>query len=154
MIHDERGNALVEFALSASILFVVLFGIMETSRAIYSYHFVTYAAQEGARYAVVHGGDWPNVCSSTVIFGCKASDSDVQTYVRNLTPPGLDSSSVTVTRTWLNTSPNCTSSCTCAPNLRGCYVKVKVAYSFSFSVPFLPTSALNLVGTSVKVIQQ
>ncbi|MGA7859036.1 MAG: TadE family protein [Terracidiphilus sp.] len=55
----EQGASLVEMALSASVLFVLLFGIIETCMALYAYNFVSEAAREATRYAVVRG---PNSC--------------------------------------------------------------------------------------------
>jgi hypothetical protein len=57
-IHEE-GATLVEMALSASVLFVLLFGIIEVCMALYAYNFVSEAAREATRYAVVRG---PNSC--------------------------------------------------------------------------------------------
>ncbi len=162
IIRDDRASELVEFALSAGVLLMAVFGIMDFSRTIYAYHFVTYAAQEGARYAIVRGADWKTSCSSspppnfTLTFDCIAADSDVQNYVRNLTPPGIDLNTVSVTTTWPGTTPGCTKNCSvCATNnSQSCFVKVHVSYPFSFILPFLPKSAISLAATSEKAIQE
>lgn len=51
----SRGQALVEFALAAPILFVLIFGTIEAARFIFYYELVQNATREGARYAIVHG---------------------------------------------------------------------------------------------------
>jgi hypothetical protein len=51
---DERGTALVEFALIAPLLFLLLFGIIDFGRALNYYNQVTQLAGQGARAAVVH----------------------------------------------------------------------------------------------------
>ena len=56
----EEGATLVEMALvCAFIVIPMLFGIIEVSLALYSYNFVTDAAREATRYAVVRG---PQTC--------------------------------------------------------------------------------------------
>ena len=51
---DQRGTALVEFALIAPLLFLLLFGIIDFGRALYYYNQVTQLAGQGARAAVVN----------------------------------------------------------------------------------------------------
>lgn len=53
--HDERGAAAVEFALIASILFMMLFGIIEFGRIFSEMEVLNSAAREGARVAAVRG---------------------------------------------------------------------------------------------------
>ena len=50
---NESGQPLVEFALIASLLFLILFGIVEFGRIFHAYLVVTSAAREGARKAAV-----------------------------------------------------------------------------------------------------
>jgi Flp pilus assembly pilin Flp len=51
---DERGVALVEFALVAPILFLILFGMLDFGRAFNYWIDSTHLANEGARWAVVN----------------------------------------------------------------------------------------------------
>src|SRR2546429_3101612 len=51
---DQRGTALVEFALLAPLLFLLLFGIVDFGRALDYYNQVTQLAGQGARAAVVN----------------------------------------------------------------------------------------------------
>jgi Flp pilus assembly protein TadG len=82
--HD-RGQSLVEFALCAVLFLLLLFGTIEFGLVIYRYNMVSNLAQEGARYASVHG-------TSSL---SPASSAAVQTYVQSRsTIPG-----VTVTTT-------------------------------------------------------
>jgi len=53
----DRGQDLVEFALIAPVLFLILFGIIEFGVAIWRYNTVAVAAREGARAALVFGID-------------------------------------------------------------------------------------------------
>jgi hypothetical protein len=51
---DQRGTALVEFALIAPLLFLLLFGIIDFGRALDYYNQVTQLAGQGARAAAVN----------------------------------------------------------------------------------------------------
>jgi Flp pilus assembly protein TadG len=53
----ERGQDVVEFALIFLVLFVVLMGIFDMGRVVYSYSVLFNAAREGARYGVIHPTD-------------------------------------------------------------------------------------------------
>ncbi len=54
---DERGAALIEFALVLPVLLVLLFGIIEASWAFGQQNDVRHGAREGARLAAVDHGD-------------------------------------------------------------------------------------------------
>ncbi len=58
----ERGSALVEFGLIMTVLFTMIFGIMDFSRAMFAYHYVSFAAHEATRYASVHGSTYTTQC--------------------------------------------------------------------------------------------
>lgn len=51
----RRSQGLVEFALVAPIMFLVILGIMEIARAAWQENTLAFAAREGTRYAIVHG---------------------------------------------------------------------------------------------------
>jgi hypothetical protein len=53
----STGQALVEFALVASLMFFLFFAIIEFGRFILYYHTLNNAVREGARYAIVHGSN-------------------------------------------------------------------------------------------------
>src|SRR5262245_63982542 len=53
----SRAQALVEFALVSPIFFLLLFGIIDFGRYVYYVQILNNAAREGARYAIVHGGN-------------------------------------------------------------------------------------------------
>lgn len=160
---EERGDTLLEFAISAIVIFTLLFGIMEFARAMYLYHFVSYAAQAGTRYAIVRGSSWPTACSSsTTGLECNAANTDVATYLKGIAPPGVDTSKLTVTTTWPGTAAG-SSGATCAntttpaktnDNNPGCIVQVQVTYPFTFIAPFMPTATPTFSATSQQAIQQ
>lgn len=136
-------------------LLMLVFGIIDFSRALYTYHFVSSAAQLGARYAIVRGGDWPNSCATATSYSCQASVANVKTYVQSLATLGITASNVTVTTTWPQltvngTTTGCNTSATQAT--QGCRVKVQVSYTYHFFLPYLPTAGLPMTATSEQVI--
>jgi len=146
---SERGSSLVEFALSASILMTLVFGVMVMSMALYSYHFISEAAREGTRYAMVRGSS----CSTYGRFttGCGATPAQVQTYVQGLGFPGITAGNMTVTTTWPTTGSACTPTAIPCDN-PGNLVKVVVSYQFPLTIPFVPARTLTMTSTSQMVI--
>lgn len=51
--HLQSGQELVEFALTASLLILLTFGIVDLGRAVYYYSLLFNSAREGSRYAAV-----------------------------------------------------------------------------------------------------
>ncbi len=51
---EEGGTAVVEFAIVASVLLLLVFGILDFGHAWYMRHLITNASREGARYAVIY----------------------------------------------------------------------------------------------------
>ncbi len=49
------GQSLVEFALVTPLFFLLIFGIIEGGRLVWTHHTMTNATREGARYATVRG---------------------------------------------------------------------------------------------------
>lgn len=160
---DQSGSEIVEFSLSALTLMTMVLGIMDVTRAMYAYHIVSHAAQSGARYAMMRGADWTSSCgtsappSFTMSYGCKASSTDVQNYVKSLGMVNWSNQGTTpVTVTWPATTPDCTSSCSaCATtNSKGCMVKVQVQYKFTFDTVFFKQTSVTFSSTAQQVIQQ
>lgn len=141
-------------ALVIAILLTMLFGLMEMCLALYTYHYVSEAAREGSRFAIVRGSS----CSAAnpTVTPCPAQSADVQNYVQNLNYPGINPQEMTVTTTW---SPYpAGDGWTCAPsaacNNPGNQVQVTVNYVYPLAIPFLPATTLNMSSTSQMVISQ
>jgi Flp pilus assembly protein TadG len=60
---SERGQALVEAALTFPLLLLLFFGIIEFSLVILSYNTISNAAREGARYGIIHPADTTGIAS-------------------------------------------------------------------------------------------
>jgi len=54
---SEKGQALVEAALTLPLLFSLLFGIIEFAILAFSHATIANSAREGARYGITHPGD-------------------------------------------------------------------------------------------------
>ncbi|HLI61852.1 MAG TPA: TadE/TadG family type IV pilus assembly protein [Terriglobales bacterium] len=140
LIRGERGGALVETALSITLLLGMTFGVMAGGFMLYTYHFLSYAARAGARYAMVRG----SACdSSNGMPDCPATGDEIQTYVRGLRQLGIDPAQLTVTTTWPNGNNN-----------PGEPVQVTAQYPFPLSVPFVTSETVNMHSTSQMVISQ
>lgn len=146
----EDGATLVEFAVSAAVLLSLVFGVIGLSTALYSYHFVSYAAHAGTRYAMVRGATCPGILQ-----GCPPAGSpvDVQSYLRSLTFPGIISSRLTATTTFSTTGPACPDWGTPCDN-PGNLVQVTVSYQFPLAIPFVPPNVWTMSSTSQMVISQ
>ena len=108
----RRGAAIVEFAVVAPILFILVFGMIDLGRGIMVQNLITNAARDGARAAVLEGAD-----ASTI-------ETDIAAYLAASSVPGA---TATVT-------PNPLSSAA-----QGAPVTVNVQVPFS-AVSWLPAS--------------
>ena len=64
---SEGGVALVEFALVAPVLILVLVGILDIGRAVNAYVTISNGAREGAHYAALHPTAPPSAIASAVL---------------------------------------------------------------------------------------
>ena len=148
-LFGEDGSALIETALSLVLLLIVVTGIMEIGWLLYTYHFISDAAREGTRYAIVRGSS----CAAAGSLCTDVSQTDIQNYIENLGFLGINSGNMTVTATWPNAGAACTPSASPCNN-PGNLVKVTVAYKFPLSIPFVKASTINMSSTSEMVISQ
>jgi Flp pilus assembly protein TadG len=152
----EDGASIVEMALASAVVFAMLFGVIYFSMTLYTYHYISEAAREGSRYAMVRGSA---SCTNTPnLTNCNALNTQIQTYVRDLGYPGLDAANkMTVTTTWYNPSASLSSPTVCTTgtcNAPGNIVQVQVVYTYPLSVPFYGKKTLSLTSTSEMVIAQ
>lgn len=152
---DETGATLAEFAISCIILLTAIVVVAETCFAMYAYHFVSYSAQQAARYAIVHGDRWGSTtCASASTYDCNATAANIQSYVQGLAPSGMNGSAVTVTTTWPGTTLSGSTTGCSTPNSDGCLVQITVSYPFGVNFPLLPTETLQFTAHSQMVIEQ
>jgi len=125
-----EGQTLVEFALITVLFLMLLFGITEFSRALWTWNAIVHATREGARYAVVQAPT--------------STDAEIIKYVVYHDPagtassapvvPGLSESNVTVT--YLKYDGTTVGS-TVSAKTGADVIQVRiVGYTFNFLVPF------------------
>ena len=134
LMRHEQGQALVEFALTALILFTMVVFVMDGSRIFWNYLTVSEAARVGARYATVHGA----LATTKVGPGNYAAlTSEIQKRSVGLAPANL-----TVAPTWPT------------GNGPGSSVTVVVTYPVQpITRLFWPGQTFNLSARSTMVIQ-
>jgi Flp pilus assembly protein TadG len=142
-LKGEDGNGLVEYALVFMVFISLLLGIIDFSRALYTYHFLSNAARDATRWAAVNGA----TCTNDGSCAASASQTDIQTYVTNITPPGVDPTKLTTSASWLGSA-----ACPGGGNNPGCPVQVQLSYQFNFVVPFISTDPLTLSSSSEMTI--
>jgi Flp pilus assembly protein TadG len=149
----EEGSVILETAMSCVILLTFLFGVMEAGLALYSFHFISEAAREGTRYAIVRGSSAGSACAAYSSLGCQASTADIQNFVKKLGFPGINPSNMTVTVTNAGYPAGviCSPSASC--NNPGNLVTIKVDYSFPLAVPFIPAHTYRMSSTAAMIIQ-
>ena len=141
----SRGQALAEFALVAPVFLLLLFGIVEAGRFIYTYEILNNATQEGARYAIVHGS--AALCPSGPMPGgatnpCDPSGAKIQAAVRQYAIAVLPSSDFVVNPpAW---TPN--------NNARGSTVTVSMDDTFRTLIPLVPLPPIGIHAESTLVI--
>lgn len=116
-------QSIVEFATVVPVFFLMTFGVIEGGRLLFTYHEVSNAAKEAARYAAAHG--------------CK-SDTSVSTEeaLRDFAldrSAGLNDDAFTLTATWdaSGAPPDPDDpSCDGKKNRPGATIEVKVTYQF------------------------
>jgi Flp pilus assembly protein TadG len=146
--HSERGASLPEMAFAAVAFFTLLFGIVDFSRALYTYSFVAQLAREGARWWIVRG---TTSCtnSGSALNDCNATVAEVQSYVQSLSEGATNAPSIQVSPAPVS-CPN-GASASASP---GCTVSVKVTYPFGFIMGFMPKATLSMSSTSTMVVSQ
>lgn len=164
---DERGQSLVETALSMLVMLIFIFGVIEACWAVYSFHYLGNVTHEAARYAIVRGSSWGTSCDGSGTAGsgygssmCTASTADIANYVANRNFPGISITASDVCVEYLSSVPssatqNCnTSTGTTLSNSPGDIVQVTITYPFTIQLPGLSDHIWHLMSTSQMVIAQ
>jgi Flp pilus assembly protein TadG len=147
-----EGGSVVEYGIVVMMLMTMLLGIVDFSRALYSYHFVSHAAREATRWAAVNGATCrsDNSCNGEgYMNNGPATQAAIQNYVKGMTPLGIVSSQVTTTASWPG---NGTGACPAGSEEPTCPVEVQVSYNFHFFFWFVSKKTLTLSSTSQMVI--
>lgn len=158
----ERGSSMVENAIVLGVLMLLLFGIIDFGRALYTYHMVDNAARLGARFAMVRGANCSHTTAGADPWPCPIVPPDnggeIQQFVQKQSVLLGLGGNVTVTPSWTgqdangNPYPGCDQDGTYEKP--GCPVNVTVTYTFRFLAPFVSTATIAMRSTSQMVISQ
>jgi Flp pilus assembly protein TadG len=122
----HAGQTIVEFAIIAVVLFVLLFSIIQMGVVIYDYNMVCSAAREAVRYAIVHPSNTSGIIDAAIN-----------------SAPFLSPGNVTVNTTV--TDPN---------DATQQDARVTISYSYTLRIPLLPAIGLTLASSSQMVLAQ
>jgi Flp pilus assembly protein TadG len=140
LARDEKGETLVAFAVTLPILLSFLFGMMQVCLVFYTYEWISEAAREGTRYAMVHGSTCETSggvsCTVTATTGGGTFPS-VNGYVSAIGLPNLGGGTMNVATTYPDGDE--------VPPHR---VVVNVTYTFPYKIPFVSTKPISLSSTS------
>lgn len=125
---------------------LLLFGIIDFGRLMYTYAFVAQLAREGARYAIVRGSQ------CTVLSNCpNVTSAQINSYIQSLNEGATSvggQTGINSNTTW--TCPNNQSS----SESPGCVASVSVTYTFNPIFPYIKTGAVSISSTSQMVVSQ
>jgi Flp pilus assembly protein TadG len=124
--NSERGDTMVETAISLVLFLTLLFGIVGWGQVMWAYMWTAHAAREGSR--------WASVRSSTS--ASPATSANIATQIK-AHAFGLNTSTnrMTINATW---NPNWNTG-----NVPGKTVKVQVQYAVNPHVPFVPSMTVS-----------
>ena len=126
-LRPSKGQSLVEFAAIATILFMLIMGILEFGRAFYYYSAIVNAAQEGARYG-----------STTGVNTAAKRTAIVNTAMQSVITVGADAS--------LTATVSCPN---CATAVTGDQFTVIVTGSYIAVTPFVPSFPLSGIASMI-----
>ena len=127
---NSAGQALVEMAIILPLLLLLVIGIFEFGRAMYTKNTLTHAARAGARTAVVT----PNLAPDTSYTGCSSTDPVIQSTCQGLDT--LDKNNISISVQVFSPGATTPKVGNAAP---GDSAKVTVTLSgFSSVVPIIP----------------
>lgn len=146
LLRGQRGETLVAFAMTMPIMLGFLLGMVQVCLGYYTYEWISEAAREGTRYAIVHG----STCETSAGTSCMVTATSgagsylsVNNYVKAIGLPNLGGGTMTVATTYPDGDE--------VPPHR---VQVKVTYTFPYAIPFVPSSAISMSSTSEMNILQ
>jgi len=143
-LKGEEGTTPIEYAFILILYMAMLFGICGFAFALYTYHFVSHASKSATRWAAVNGF----ACTTDSSCAAPATATDIQNYVAQLAPQGINPNNLTVTASW----PSTDGICATVSNDPGCTVQVQVSYSYAFILPLVGINPLKLSSASQMII--
>jgi len=134
--YRSAGQAMVEFAMAATVFLLLMFAIIELAMVVYSYNTISHAARECVRYAIVHSPTGPDPSSTSQIQKVTVLYADLPA------PNQLLPGDVSVT---FPADPN-------LPSEQD--AQCTVSLNYSLRIPFLPSKTLPLTATARMLVSQ
>jgi len=151
---DCRGQALVEFAMAAVVILMLLLSVVEFGRIVLVYNSIADAARIGARYAITNS----SVPNGTTVTNSNVAtiQSNVTTVVKNFLAPSTVNINAGGGLTIVTTFPSksCSGSTpgsTCTGTTAGNLVQVSVSYPYDLLIPYYSIN-ITLSSTSEGII--
>jgi Flp pilus assembly protein TadG len=144
---NERGQSLIELAISLPVMILILLGTVDFGMAIFSYSILRDAAQEGAFYGSFN----------------PANKAEIENRARNISPRGEDavfSSPVNLRDKTLVSVEVKALGASCQGATKGVAnsVRVSVSYNYPLIMPFagevIGSDTISLTGTATNIILQ
>jgi hypothetical protein len=152
---------MIEFAVSAVVLFTLIFGCVGLAMALFTTEVVNQYARDASRYAIVHGSGCSYLVSGAATScsigtgggsGAPASIA-LKSYLNNEIFPGINGANLSV-RTTYGPPPGLASCLGAGCNSAGNQVTVDVSYPFLYNIPFIPSRLITIHGSSTMIISQ
>jgi len=156
---SEEGSSMLEFAFSAVVLFVLLFGCIGLAMGLYTFEVVNQYARDASRYAIVHGGDCsipPSYTTSCSIGTGATANTALKAYLNHQIYPGINGANLTVTTAYAAApgAGQCTTYPATTCNGPGDQVTVTITYPYLYNIPFIPSRPFTMHGSSTMIISQ
>ncbi len=144
---NERGQSLVELAISLPVLILILLGTVDFGMAIFSYSVLRDAAQEGAFYGSFN----------------PSNKAEIENRARNISPHKEDGRSASIVNLRDKELVKVTvkaigNSCQGITNEKANSMQVSVSYKYPILMPFagqvIGSPTISLTGTATNIILQ
>jgi hypothetical protein len=132
---QQHGVAIVEFAIVASLLFILLFGILEFGRLFYVFNSVQEVTRRAAREAVVRWIDQQSVIKNLALFGRSTLPAGGEITPDRINIEYLDVDGVVLTTLPISPGDNITK-CLSDPPI-GCIAYVRVSITGARYAPMV-----------------
>jgi Flp pilus assembly protein TadG len=141
VVRGEDGEELVEFAISAFVLCLFVFGVIELCLVLFSFNTAAEAARDTARWLSVNGTS------------CVASADNCGAAITARVHAFPGAALMTPTVTWCTSATSCSATPTSLNAAAGDLVQVQVQYTY-LTVPFVTNQPLTVTSTAQMVIWQ
>jgi hypothetical protein len=141
----SRGQSLIEFGLALPLLLLIIFGLIETARLVYTYSAVTTASREGARYGLSLGVNGLGVPHYQDCSGIREASMALTSIA------GIDEADILIS---YDSGPGTAiiSSCPLALVETGTRILVKVTTSYIPIVPLVNLPPIEITSTSKRTL--